>query len=89
MWKDYKIKVKDMKKETTIKKATDEVSKGFWKSAGITFLATFLIALSPALGNPELTWAGLKAGALAGVFFTAFRLGIKAVVELVIARFSK
>lgn len=78
-----------MKKETTIKKATDEVSKGFWKSAGITFLATFLIALSPALGNPELTWVGIKTGALAGVFFTAFRLAIKAVIEVFIAKFSK
>lgn len=65
------------------------MGKGFWKSLAITFVTTFLFALSPALGDPSLTWEAVKLGALAGTLFTAGRLAIKSVVELLIAHFSK
>ena len=54
-----------------------------WKrylwSAGQTFIAAFLAALSPQI--MELTWGGLEWSAVAAIMVTAFKVGIKAAVE--------
>jgi len=61
--------------------------KNNWKryaiSSAITFLAGFLIAFYPEIGN--ITLGSFKDGSFVGIVFVCFRAGVKALVEVSIA----
>lgn len=58
-------------------------TKEYLRSSLITFLTGFAIVILPAIETIDLN--NLENGALAGLFLTATRMGIKAVIEYFIS----
>lgn len=69
------------------KKQISTKTKEYIKSALITFIVGFAIAVIPLLN--ELTFESLKAGAFGGLLFAGARTGFKALFEWVANTWGK
>lgn len=64
-----------------------DTTKRYLKSTGVTFLASFCIAIAPDLDN--LTLESFTNGFAIGLLFSGVRGGFKGLVELVIYKYGK